>query len=130
MWVFTQDGFMSVVEHRDDQECLIVRARARQDLETLAKFGGVDVIVMPEADYYFRVEVTRTVFAAFMREQVLDIDYPNFKGRLHERNRSPEAIEREQFAYRIWAAGCDYQRQIELLGSEVAREIDLISNTS
>ena len=56
----------------------------------------------------FGVEV-RAVFGAFMREQVVDIDYPNFKGRLHERNRSVIGIEREQFAYRVWQSGCEYQ---------------------
>ena len=76
MWIFTQDGFLSVVEHRDDSDCLIVRSRARDDLERMAHFAGQEIIVMPDADYRFRVEVPRPVFGAFMREQVVDIDYP------------------------------------------------------
>ena len=57
MWIFTQDGFLSVVEHRDDSDCLIVRSRARDDLERMAHFAGQEIIVMPDADYRFRVEV-------------------------------------------------------------------------
>jgi len=32
MWIFTQDGFLSVVPHRDDTKRLPVRARIREDL--------------------------------------------------------------------------------------------------
>ena len=130
MWIFTQDGFLSVVEHRDDSDCLIVRSRARDDLERMAHFAGQEIIVMPDADYRFRVEVPRAVFGAFMREQVIDIDYPNFKGRLHERNRSVIGIEREQFAYRVWQSGCEYQYQVNLLAPVDApsRELPRLSH--
>jgi len=115
MWIFTPTGFLSVVEHRDDSRCLIVRARAQEDLKGIAGFAVQEIIEMPEADYRYRVEMARATFAAFMRFQVAEIDYPNFKGRLHEQNRSAIAIEREQFAYRVWQAGYQYQRRAALL---------------
>ena len=116
MWIFTPTGFLSVVEHRDDIRCLIVRARAKEDLKDIGEFAVQEIIEMPEADYRYRVEVARVTFAAYMQTQVAQIDYPNFKERLHEQNRSELAIEREQFAYRIWQAGYQYQRQVALLG--------------
>ena len=115
MWIFTPTGFLSVVEHRDDSCCLLVRARALEDLKEISEFAMQEIIEMPEADYRYRVEVARVTFAAFMRVQIAEIDYPNFKGRLHEQNRSAIAIEREQFAYRVWQAGYQYQRQAALL---------------
>ena len=116
MWIFTPTGFLSVVEHRDDSRCLIVRARAKEDLKDIGEFAVQEIIEMPEADYRYRVEVARVTFAAYMRTQVAQLDYPNFKERLHEQNRSELEIEREQFAYRIWQAGYQYQRQVALLG--------------
>ncbi|MFN8150301.1 MAG: hypothetical protein U0R24_04125 [Solirubrobacterales bacterium] len=35
MWLFTTQGFYSVVAHRDDPETLIVRGRTREDIEAL-----------------------------------------------------------------------------------------------
>ena len=127
MWIFTPTGFLSVVEHRDDSRCLIVRARAQEDLKGIAEFPVQEIIEMPEADYRYRVEVARVTFAAYMRSQIAEINYPNFKARLHEQNHSAIAIEREQFAYRVWQAGYQYQRQVALL-RHGARE--LASQTS
>tara|TARA_Y100001934_G_C12324383_1_gene761771 strand:- start:443 stop:847 length:405 start_codon:yes stop_codon:yes gene_type:complete len=118
MWIFTQTGFLSVVEHRDDRRCLIVRARAQEDLKDIAEFAVQQVMEMPEADYRFRVEVARVTFAAFMRSKISELDYPNFKQRLHEQKRTDVAIEREQFAYQIWRAGEQYQRVVESLHDE------------
>ena len=35
MWLMTTRGFYSVVEHRDDADRLLVRARTREDIEAL-----------------------------------------------------------------------------------------------
>ena len=35
MWVFNRDGFFSAVEHRDDNSKVMVRARAKEDIENL-----------------------------------------------------------------------------------------------
>ena len=35
MWIFTTQGFYSAVEHREDPDRLIVRARTREDIEAL-----------------------------------------------------------------------------------------------
>ena len=118
MWIFTQTGFLSVVENRADSHSLIVRARAEADIAALADFADQEVVEMLDADYRFRVQLPRVTFATFMREQIAEITYPNFKGRLHEHNHNAPAIEREQFAYRVWQAGCEYQRQVSLLRAD------------
>ena len=42
MWLITTQGFYSAVEHREDPERLIVRARTREDIEALADISKVD----------------------------------------------------------------------------------------
>lgn len=115
MWLFMEKGFVSVVEHQDDSSFLVVRARAEDDLLAIARFAATEIIVMPDEDYRFCVEVPRVTFASFLREQVNDINYSNLKERLHENNRSALEIEREQFGYRVWKAGREYQRQVAIL---------------
>ena len=36
MWLMTTRGFFSVVEHREDDNILLIRARCKQDIEALA----------------------------------------------------------------------------------------------
>ena len=77
MWIFTNRGFLSAVQHLDRPGYLLVRARFRDDLEAI--LGDVEVFETPEADYRFRCEIPQTEFAEIMRQQMLRIDYPNFK---------------------------------------------------
>lgn len=42
MWIFTKDGFFSAVEHRDNSDLLMIRARCREDIERLAECLGAD----------------------------------------------------------------------------------------
>lgn len=92
MWLFTQEGFFSVV-HKDcpeDQVC--VRARVRGDLEKLSKVFVNDiaelisgeeyigaVIDTPRGDYPCRLYVSRNVLAKYLEIAVMSMDYDNFK---------------------------------------------------
>ena len=49
MWVFLNNAFLSIVEHRENQNILLVRARIKGDIERV--FPGVMVHKTPEADY-------------------------------------------------------------------------------
>jgi len=88
MWVFTQDGFFSAVEDENDPGTLLVRSRARLDLERfVAAVEGVkagDIIETTDSDYPVRVFVKREVFAAYVADSAREIDYPNFKNQLKE----------------------------------------------
>ena len=79
MWIFNKDGFFSAVEHRDDPDQLMIRARCREDIERLADCLGADVVHTPNADYAYRVTVQKSIFADYMKDAVMDLDYPNFK---------------------------------------------------
>ena len=88
MWLMTRYGFYSVVENRDDKNAVLIRARARADLERLCdRYGkqiegfAPDAIDGPDryADYRWRLWVKRDEWKAVVADLTDDIDYENFK---------------------------------------------------
>lgn len=85
MWVMNRDGFFSIVKHDTIPDTLLVRARARKDLEHLAlalnlpAAHGNIIELPPPVDYEFRMNVDVEEFARYMGASVGDIDYRNFK---------------------------------------------------
>ena len=101
MWIFCKLGFFSAVQHRDKPDTLLVRGRFEGDLERLLDSLSVEdrelcssVTVTPHADYFYRVEIPKRVFAKAVEEVAEKINYDNFKDSVHEGNRSPR-----DFAY-------------------------------
>ena len=85
MWIFLNDAFLSAVQHRDDPDQLVVRARRREDLERT--FPGEPISVSETSDYRYRVFVSKGQFAGMMIGKIADIDYPNFKNSVAEHDR-------------------------------------------
>ena len=83
MWTFTATGFYSAVQHRDNPELLMVRARDEESLAPLAALTDQQTQFTPDADYAFRVIVSKQVYAQWLMTQVIGIDYPNFKSRAY-----------------------------------------------
>jgi len=77
MWIFTNQGFISAVAHRDKPDYLLVRARRREHLEAI--FPGYEISQTEQADYRYRILVSREHFAQAVAEEARAIDYPNFK---------------------------------------------------
>ena len=94
MWIFTTSGFVSAVEDRNDPDVLVVRSRWRADLKRL--FPREKILVTPEADYGFRVRISRYALATMLAVEVGRIDYLNFK------NACPK--ERHEPYLRVWTA--------------------------
>lgn len=80
MWLFTQHGMVSVVQHRDDPTLLLVRAREPEVLKELCP--DKRIIKTPIADYRYRVMIDRDGFWDVMIGQINAIDYTNFKSHL------------------------------------------------
>ena len=100
MWLATTHGFYSVVEHRDDPDHLLVRARVHQDLEALAdQIPGIEPYETPEGDYRWRAEVTREQWRDAVAKLAMAIDYPNFKNAVDDR----QGREREEIYSGVWA---------------------------
>ena len=80
MWVMTTVGFYSVVEDREREGNVLVRARDRGDIDAIAaRLGDAEVLATPSRDYAFRVSVPRAAWADALRELAEEVDYDNFK---------------------------------------------------
>ena len=100
MWLFTTIGFFSVVAHRDDADTLLIRARVRGDLDALRVHHLPDIEILEDAgtDYAFRAMVSRDEWEYAAQQMVRDIDYPNFKQAVSER----QGPDRAHAYYEIW----------------------------
>jgi hypothetical protein len=99
MWVFTPQGFYSVVVHRDDPSLVLVRARAREDLENLqTQLPGLVIFEDAAADYLYRAIVKREDWKRALAELADAMDYDNFKDAVTER----QGEERHRLYLRVW----------------------------
>jgi hypothetical protein len=99
MWLFTDQGFYSVVAHNRDPGKLLVRARVRADLEALREqIPEIRIYSDRRADYRWRAVVTRAEWVKAVALLAASIDYPNFKAAVAER----QPGEREPVYQRIW----------------------------
>ena len=99
MWVFTQGGLLSAVEHKGDKDLVCVRARRKEHLQY--HFPLLDPIHKPDADYHWRVVVPKDHFATVVAAAAMDIDYSNFKESLSD--------ELYQVYTNVWAAALRLQ---------------------
>lgn len=81
MWLFTKNSFVSAVQHRNQPNTLIVRARRKQDLVKLFPKKAKQIERTIDADYLFRVMVSKKEFAKRMADYIQqELTYDNFKG--------------------------------------------------
>jgi phage gp29-like protein len=77
MWIFHTEGLLSIVEDRNDKKLLMVRARRREHITKV--FPHATPIHTPNADYHWRISVTRGQVQAVMIQMLDNLDYDNFK---------------------------------------------------
>ncbi len=82
MWLFTSQGMLSVVAHRDIPNSLMVRARSPDHITKL--FPEADVELTVNADYAYRSVIDRSSFALFMINYIAEMNYDNFKNSIIE----------------------------------------------
>ena len=112
MWLVTDRGFYSVVDKGDREGYLCVRARVRSDLENLLKLESLagyadDVIETDNSDYRFRVSITREDWITASSTLAAEIDYPNFKTAVGER----QGHDRAHTYMEVWRALNKLQRR-------------------
>jgi hypothetical protein len=118
MWLVTTRGFFSVVQHFDDAEKVLIRARALEDLESLCELAeevlddasesglSADAIIeMEEADYRYRLIADGVAWAEVVRALTAEVTYPNFKNAVTERDPDRAHIYTE-----VWATLLQIQR--------------------
>ena len=84
MWLFTETGFISTVRHYGEKEQLVVRSRDSESLASLSKFSGIEIQKTPFNDYPYRLHVEESVFSLWLSRQLQQLDYTNFKSRVHD----------------------------------------------
>jgi hypothetical protein len=117
MWIFTPIGFFSVVAHRDKPHTVLVRSRARRDLETFRnryckRLGKIKYIAW--ADYPYRAEVGRRAYANAMRRVCMDVTYDNFKSAVKDN-------QRHSVYMRVWGVMRDAESRGQMGDKKAAR---------
>lgn len=106
MWIASKNGFISIVQHRDKPDQVLFRARVRKDLESL--FSENEIIDTPEADYGFRVFLSKQRAVEIISRQVQEIDYPNFKNAIAQNQEQRDKLH----AYHdIWGVMWNYAKK-------------------
>ncbi|MDA7848520.1 hypothetical protein N9A11_01005 [bacterium] len=82
MWLFTSEGFISVVQHNEKPDALVVRARDEDSLLSLVEATGATLRHTPSNDYPYRIETSPGVLSSWLAEQVLNLDYTNYKAHM------------------------------------------------
>jgi hypothetical protein len=118
MWLFTDEGFFSVVANREYPDTLVVRGRVREDIERFVARvkespPAAELIETPGADYPFRALVPWECFAKYVAGAVKNIDYFNFKDAVGQK----QGLRRHDIYARVWAVVRDLAR----LPARVAR---------
>lgn len=80
MWVCLNNSFLSIVQHKDAPDLLMVRARFKGDLEAAFPGEAGEVVETPDADYLYRLTVPRDRVAYALTQAIGGINYTNFKG--------------------------------------------------
>ncbi len=106
MWIYTVQGFVSIVEDDHRKGYFKVRARFAGDLEAI--FPRAKVLETDSRDYRFRVVLPREAVANVIKAQIEAIDYNNFK--------SAAQPERHSILARIW--GVLFAEQERLYGRQ------------
>jgi hypothetical protein len=111
MWVFTKDGFFSIVRHREYRDLMMVRARVREDLERAfpqwAGEGDLHIIEDDDADYRFRVILPEARVRQYLDEAVTSIDYTTgVKDQIDQGD-----PDRHSALYDVWQAFYDFQTE-------------------
>ena len=102
MWLMTQYGFYSIVQHKDDSEKFLVRARVRLDLDRLKDLAALttEIVELKDADYRYRIEISRNEMLRVLKWLGEAINYPNFKDRIAD---LPDQKPRLSQYHDVWA---------------------------
>lgn len=85
MWIFLPKSFISVVQKPGDTDVLTVRARIKGDIE--AVFPQAKVEANQGTDYKYRARVPREAVAKALHDQVMGLNWSNFKGTVKAKKR-------------------------------------------
>lgn len=83
MWIYTKEGFFSVVEDKKycKEDEVMVRARIKLDLQRFKDHitTDPDIVTLNEADYLHRIPVKRVDWANYLHKSAMELDYSTVK---------------------------------------------------
>ena len=108
MWLFTSIGFFSVVADDANPDTVKIRARARTDLAALRAgyLPDLEIVESDHTDYRYRAFVLREEWEHAAHALAADIDYPNFKNAVAER----QGFARAKRYAKVWEIMLGLQR--------------------
>jgi hypothetical protein len=113
VWLFTPDGFFSVVDGGEFHKELMVRARDPRDLDRLRGSHLPELgpnIELPGRDYPVRAFTTREALAKCLSSLALALDYSNFKSTVRARH-SPA---RADIYGKVWQDCLEIEQRAEV----------------
>lgn len=114
MWLFSTKGFYSVVQVEGAKDMFLLRARARQDIANLFPTIKKRRIIEKgsrNADYRFRIQITKEDLKKITASIIDELDYTNFKRKISTCNEQRDKME----AYNeIWFAMYSFQESKRL----------------
>ena len=105
MWLFTDKGFLSIVQHNEIEDCFQVKSRVAEPLEIL--WPGHEIEVIDWADYRFRITIPKAQVIPVLAEQIGSVEYTSFK------NECENAPDYYYALSRIWVEMYRYQTKME-----------------
>jgi hypothetical protein len=106
MWLFAKNSFVSVVQHREKKNSVLVRGRRRSDLERLFPEKANDIFEDPAADYRYRLLATKAELKETLARYIDEkLDYDNFKAA-----QDPDSQDWTRFLHQVWGAGYALQK--------------------
>jgi len=107
MWVFTDKGFLSIVQHMGTPTHFQVKARTPEPLERF--WPEHDIEAIDWADYRFRITIEKSVALPVLLEVMGSVDYTSFKGACGQDSRYHLTLSK------VWNIMYSYQSEMESL---------------
>lgn len=106
MWIFSVEGFVSIVQHRDQPEHFMVRARIKKDLERFLVCSNSSALIKetPTGDYRFRAVMAKLDCLAGIAFLLQETNYSNFKNAAAAREKDGYMSSRLQAYHDVWEA--------------------------
>jgi hypothetical protein len=109
LWIFTTRGFFSIVEHKNDPNRVVIRARVRKDIDNIKMLfeelglKASDILESLDSDYRYRIFANRIDWVSVMTQIIADVGYTNFKNAVYETGSLAIKGKRHEAYLDIWA---------------------------
>ncbi len=106
MWIASKYGWFSIVEKNPG--VFHVRARVGNDLKNLVRAASIAATIeyWPDADYRYRIIISRQQRNKVFQALQSSIDYPNFKSEIAK---TPDQCDKLSAYHTIWATMAAFQ---------------------